>query len=118
MEDFEESIEMKGYYDKDIDAETGETKEEKWERNRQAFMNMPKTPVTPFGRPPGMMSPRQTAFTPRTTAFNQLSGQQGEPSAIGRGPISSRAGPARPLQFREQYGERQYEDVPVPEPMR
>lgn len=47
-----------------------------WERNRQMFMNMPKTPSTPAHQP----------FTPRTTAFHRLGGSTGEASAVGRNP--------------------------------
>ena len=68
----------------------GLTKEEKWERNRQVFLNLPKTPNTPHY---GARNP----MTPRTTAFTQLSG-------------GDASGPSRPLAFRQQFAE-----VPVPD---
>lgn len=85
----EEDIELKKYSMYDMD---GLTREEKWEQNRQMFANLPKTPVTPSA------FARQNPMTPRTTAFQQLSG--GEASAIGRGQISN-AGPSRPLALRQ-----------------
>lgn len=91
----EEKAERQADYNEDIELknarytynnEEGLTKEEKWERNRQIFLNLPKTPNTPgFGQ-------SQYAMTPRTTAFTQLSG--GDQNA---------SGPSRPLAFREQY---------------
>lgn len=114
QEEYDNDIELKRYQ-KDDDPDAGLTKEEKWERNRQIFMNLPKTPRTPYG---GQGMP---AMTPRTTAFTKLEG--GEASAIGR-PDAARtgsnwssgsggggSGPTRPLAFREQYG-----DVAIPEP--
>ena len=92
----EEKAEREAEYNEDIELkntrytynnEDGLTKEEKWERNRHIFLNLPKTPNTPgFGARPNPMTPRSTAFT-------QLSG--GDPNA---------SGPSRPLAFREQYG--------------
>ena len=109
-EEYESDIELKRYQ-RDDDPDAGLTQEEKWERNRQIFMNLPKTPRTPFSAGGGM-----PAMTPRTTAFTKLEGQQqqqqGEPSAVGRpGAVrttssgSGSGGPSRPLAFREQYGE-------------
>ena len=95
---------MKRYDSMYIDPNTGQqlTKEEKWEQNRQIFMNLPKTPVTPFGR--------NNPMTPRTTAFTQLSG--GEQLS----PMGTGQGPSRPLAFREQYGDQhQYPEVAIPD---
>lgn len=65
------------------------TREEKWEMNRQLFLNLPKTPVTPgFGA--------KNPMTPRTVAFTQLNG--------GPTPGTSK-GPKGGLKFREQYGD-------------
>lgn len=66
------------------------SREEKWERNRQIFLNLPKTPNTPGF---GMKNP----MTPRTVAFTQLNGG-------GEGPSKTK-GPVGGLKFREQYGE-------------
>ena len=74
--------------DHNQDPYLGMSKEEAWEQNRQMFMNMPKTPSTPAYQP----------YTPRTTAFNQLSGDMGEPSAVGRG--RQAADGSRPLRLR------------------
>ena len=65
-----------------------EDREMRWERNRQIFLNLPKTPNTAGV---GMQNP----MTPRTVAFTQLNG--------GPGP-SSQHQPAG-LKFREQYGD-------------
>ncbi|KAK3723049.1 hypothetical protein LTR37_002195 [Vermiconidia calcicola] len=100
-----EKSERKETYDTDIelknarytydDPNAGLSQEEKWERNRQIFLNLPKTPNTPrFGGP---------AMTPRTTAFTQLSGE-GAPAT---------GSSTRPLAFRQQF-ER---EVRVPDPI-
>lgn len=67
------------------------SREERRERNRELFMNLPKTPNTPFGGMPQ---------TPRTTAFTQLNGGP----AHGRYENRSTMGPTTPLPFREHYG--------------
>ncbi|KAI7073302.1 hypothetical protein KC352_g42307, partial [Hortaea werneckii] len=82
-------IEMKKVLSYSPDAELSQ--EEKWERNRQIFLNLPKTPNTPGY---GMKNP----MTPRTVAFTQLSGEAGQ------APMNSR-GPTGGLKFREQYGD-------------
>ncbi|KAK4547107.1 hypothetical protein LTR36_001328 [Oleoguttula mirabilis] len=65
------------------------SQEDKWERNRQIFLNLPKTPNTAgFGA--------NNPTTPRTVAFTQLNG--------GPGP-SRQQGPAGGLKFREQYAD-------------
>lgn len=92
MQRREEDIEMKkfGEYTPDSDL----SREETWEKNRQIFLNLPKTPNTPgFGA--------KNPMTPRTVAFTQLNGGQAP------GPSSSRATPAvssSGLKFRDQYG--------------
>ena len=77
---------------KRVNAYTPETelsREEVWERNREMFLNLPKTPNTPgFGMRNGL-----NPMTPRTVAFTQLNG--------GAGP--SQAGPSGGLQHREGY---------------
>ncbi|KAK5111133.1 hypothetical protein LTR62_005332 [Meristemomyces frigidus] len=88
---YEEDIEMKKVNEYSPDDEL--SREEIWERNRQMFLNLPKTPNTPgFGR--------QNPMTPRTTAFTQLNG--GLAPGPSRGDV---AGPSDGLKFREQYGE-------------
>lgn len=76
------------------------TREEQRDMNRQIFLNLPKTPTTPWGR--GADNP----MTPRTVAFTQLNGgasQQG--GHAGMGMASSGQGPSRLLPFRQQYGD-------------
>lgn len=86
---YEADIEMKKVNEYSPDCEL--SREEVWERNRQMFLNLPKTPNTPgFAR--------QNPMTPRTVAFTQLNGGQA-PSQ------SSTAGPSGGLKFRDQYGE-------------
>ncbi len=99
--DYDEEIELK-HARYTLDPDAGLSKEEKWERNRQIFLNLPKTPNTPgyHGMP---------AMTPRTTAFSQLTGAGPGKSP---GPISS-----RPLAFREQFDQMQYGEVRVPDPI-
>jgi hypothetical protein len=83
--------------DRYYDPDSGLSKEERWERNRQIFLNLPKTPGTPgFGM--------KSAMTPRTTAFTQLNGGYAPPRT------PRMAGPKGGLKFREQYG-----DVAVPD---
>lgn len=114
--EYEEDIELKATNHYDPDA--GLTQEEKWERNRQIFLNLPKTPNTPNG---GRFAAGQNPMTPRTTAFTHLSG--GESSVTGRNTernmnlhastasgSGSDGGPSRPLAFREQYGESRQPD--------
>ena len=86
-EEYKDDIELKqARYTYNADN-SGLTQEEKWERNRQIFWNLPKTPNTAgFGA--------RNPMTPRTTAFTQLSGGDANVS-----------GPSRPLAFRQQYGE-------------
>lgn len=86
--DRESDIEMKKVMN--YSPESEESQEERWERNRQIFLNLPKTPMTPgFGA--------KNPMTPRTVAFTQLNGGPG-PSTAGKGPVGG-------LKFREQYGE-------------
>lgn len=83
--EYESDLEMKklsmyGYEDDDV------SKEERRERNRQLFLNLPKTPNTPgFGD--------HNPMTPRTTAFSQLNG--------GELPYTRSTGPSGPLPVRE-----------------
>lgn len=90
------------------DPDAGLTQEEKWERNRQIFLNLPKTPNTPYGR----MNP----MTPRTTAFSALTGeqqayQQQMPPTPGEGPSQpsqpkgGASATSRSLPFRRQWEE-------------
>jgi len=67
------------------------SREEKWERNRQIFLNLPKTPNTP-----GFAV--KSAMTPRTVAFTALNG--------GEGPSKPAAPGVGGLPFRQQFGER------------
>ena len=77
------------------------TRDEQRDMNRQIFLNLPKTPTTPWGRGPS------NPMTPRTVAFTQLNGgaqggyqQHGTPQVVGAG-----QGPSRLLPFRQQYGD-------------
>ena len=76
------------------------TRDEQRDMNRQIFLNLPKTPTTPWGRDPS------NPMTPRTVAFTQLNGgaqggyQHGTPQVV-----SSGQGPSRLLPFRQQYGD-------------
>lgn len=82
-------IEMKKVNEYSPDSEL--SREEIWERNRQMFLNLPKTPNTPgFGA--------RNPMTPRTVAFTQLNGGQG-PSRPPAMPMASGG-----LPFRDQYG--------------
>lgn len=76
------------------------SKEEQREHNRQLFLNLPKTPSTPFGK---------TGFpmTPRTVAFTQLSGgeQTGSPTSDTAANTLRNAGPSRQLPLREYHNE-------------
>jgi hypothetical protein len=91
LEDYNEDIELKNAR---YTMDDGLTKEEKWERNRQVFLNLPKTPNTPgYGA--------RNPMTPRTTAFSQLSG----------GDANGASGPSRPLAFRQQFGEARVPDA-------
>lgn len=88
--EYQSDLEMKklSMYGMDDDL----SRDERRERNRALFLNLPKTPTTPgFGLPPG---------TPRTTAFHQLNGGQAHAGYGNRSGI----GPAAPLPFREHYG--------------
>jgi len=78
------------------------TRDEQRDMNRQIFLNLPKTPTTPWGRD------ASNPMTPRTVAFTQLNGG-GErmPQAGGQGPYQvtgAGQGPSRLLPFRQQYG--------------
>lgn len=97
----QDDIELKTARYMSYDPDTGLTQEEKWERNRQLFMNMPKTPNTPGGQY-GRMNP----MTPRTTAFTQLSGEQPQPQRT----ASGGSGPSRTLVLR-QYSEGRVPDA-------
>ena len=80
------------------------TRDEQRDMNRQIFLNLPKTPTTPWGRDPS------NPMTPRTVAFTQLNGGagasqggyqgHGTPEVVGAG-----QGPSRLLPFRQQYGD-------------
>jgi hypothetical protein len=76
------------------------TRDEQRDMNRQIFLNLPKTPTTPWGRDPS------NPMTPRTVAFTQLNGaapngyQHGTPQVVGAG-----QGPSRLLPFRQRYGD-------------
>lgn len=86
--EYQSDLEMKklSMYGMDDDL----SRDERRERNRALFLNLPKTPNTPgFGMPP---------LTPRTTAFQQLNG--GHAGYGNRGGV----GPTTPLPFRENYG--------------
>jgi hypothetical protein len=73
------------------------TREENREMNRQIFLNLPKTPTTPWGRT------NLNPMTPRTVAFTQLNGGQRPESAGSQSQTSSGQGPSRALPFREFY---------------
>jgi len=80
-------IEMRKYAEYNSpDSELSQ--EEKWERNRQIFLNLPKTPNTAGF---GMKNP----MTPRTVAFTALNG--------GAGP-SQQSAQNGTLPLRQQFG--------------
>ena len=90
------------------DPDSGLTQDEKWERNRQVFLNLPKTPNTPYGRM-NPMTPRTTAFS-ALTAGEQQPSQQYMPPTPGEGPsqpahLRTGAGAGRSLPFRKQWAE-------------
>jgi hypothetical protein len=83
------------------------TRDEQRDMNRQIFLNLPKTPTTPWGRDPS------NPMTPRTVAFTQLNGGAAAadvstmPPPMSQGPYqmpSSGQGPSRLLPFRQHYG--------------
>jgi hypothetical protein len=87
------------------------TRDEQRDMNRQIFLNLPKTPTTPWGRDPS------NPMTPRTVAFTQLNGGVAAappdvstmPPMGGQGQYqvpspSSGQGPSRLLPFRQHYG--------------
>ena len=76
------------------------TRDEQRDMNRQIFLNLPKTPTTPWGRD------ASNPMTPRTVAFTQLNGGQSAETAAGPSnqKASSGQGPSRLLPFREHYG--------------
>lgn len=77
------------------------TREEQRDMNRQIFLNLPKTPTTPWGRD------ASNPMTPRTVAFTQLNGGNSA-SAAGKdveAQASSGQGPSRLLPFRQRYGD-------------
>nr|POE77504.1 hypothetical protein CFP56_09151 [Quercus suber] len=80
--DYRTDIEMKKYINYGADANL--SKEEKWEKNRQLFMNLPKTPNSPGF---GLRNP----MTPRTVAFTALNGGPSTNTTTGK------------LPFREHY---------------
>ncbi|TKA79682.1 hypothetical protein B0A55_04086 [Friedmanniomyces simplex] len=97
----DEKAERKAYKESDIELKRVSeyspdnelSREEIWERNRQMFLNLPKTPNTPgFGMKGGGLNP----MTPRTVAFTQLNGGAG-PSQ-GMGPSSTGR------QLRDRFG--------------
>ncbi|GAB7366728.1 hypothetical protein MBLNU230_g0685t1 [Neophaeotheca triangularis] len=74
--------------------EAEETREERWERNRQLFLSLPKSPVTPAGF-------SRNPMTPRTVAFSHLNGQEAAHERYVRQvPLPSTAGPSKDLPFR------------------
>jgi hypothetical protein len=78
------------------------TRDEQRDMHRQIFLNLPKTPTTPWGRDPS------NPMTPRTVAFTQLNGGAGPPSSgpsNGHHMVSSGQGPSRLLPFRQHYGD-------------
>lgn len=85
--DRETDIEMKKMSEYSPDPSL--TKEERWERNRQIFLNLPKTPNNAQGFGAGL-----NPMTPRTVAFTHLNG--------GEGPSRQMEG-RRVLPFRQQY---------------
>jgi hypothetical protein len=83
------------------------TRDEQRDMNRQIFLNLPKTPTTPWGRDPS------NPMTPRTVAFTQLNGDasgnastmpQPQPAQNQYQMPSSGQGPSRLLPFRQHYG--------------
>jgi hypothetical protein len=81
------------------------TRDEQRDMNRQIFLNLPKTPTTPWGRDPS------NPMTPRTVAFTQLNGGAAADASTmpqashGQYPMtSSGQGPSRLLPFRQHYG--------------
>ena len=83
------------------------TRDEQRDMNRQIFLNLPKTPTTPWGRDPS------NPMTPRTVAFTQLNGGAAAadvstmPPPMSQSPYqmpSSGQGPSRLLPFRQHYG--------------
>jgi hypothetical protein len=81
------------------------TRDEQRDMNRQIFLNLPKTPTTPWGRDPS------NPMTPRTVAFTQLNGGASNASTMPPQPAqnhyqtpSSGQGPSRLLPFRQHYG--------------
>lgn len=92
----EEDIELQKFSKYEPDPVS---REEQREYNRQLFLNLPKTPTTPFGKNP---------MTPRTTAFTQLSGEQQHEYYGSQPPMPSTSGPDR------QFPLRQYEPQTVP----
>ena len=76
------------------------TRDEQRDMNRQIFLNLPKTPTTPWGRD------ASNPMTPRTVAFTQLNGGAGaEPTSQGPYQVTGAGqGPSRLLPFRQQYG--------------
>lgn len=76
------------------------TRDEQRDMNRQIFLNLPKTPTTPWGRDPS------NPMTPRTVAFTQLNGGS-NPGALNKDVYvaSSGQGPSRLLPFRQKYGD-------------
>nr|OQO28280.1 hypothetical protein B0A51_03899 [Rachicladosporium sp. CCFEE 5018] len=76
------------------------SREAQRDANRQLFLNLPKTPTTPWGRS------ADNPMTPRTVAFTQLNGGSNG-NASGRAglgaDLGARAGPRGGLPFREQW---------------
>ncbi|EMC94457.1 hypothetical protein BAUCODRAFT_35677 [Baudoinia panamericana UAMH 10762] len=95
----EADIEMKKVTEYSPDSEL--SREEVWERNRQMFLNLPKTPNTPGF---GLKNP----MTPRTVAFTQLTGGENPGVGSSRRPVG---GPSGGLKFREQYGDGRLPDA-------
>lgn len=74
------------------------TRDEQRDMNRQIFLNLPKTPTTPWGRDPN------NPMTPRTVAFTQLNGG-GAAGPSSHQSTQAAQGPSRLLPFRQQYGD-------------
>ncbi|KAF2723942.1 hypothetical protein K431DRAFT_219043 [Polychaeton citri CBS 116435] len=86
----EDDIELKRIVFGNANQETEEERNARWDQNRQLFMNMPKTPATPFQG----LNP----MTPRTVAFTALNGQ---PPTAKKPTFSSRELPLRQYSHEE-----------------
>jgi len=75
------------------------TRDEQRDMNRQIFLNLPKTPTTPWGRD------ASNPMTPRTVAFTQLNGAAPTSHNAPTQTVGPGQGPSRLLPFRQQYGD-------------